>query len=177
MSNKKKQNKSSTKRLFKSPLFPMVSVLVLLGLITILLIVVQERAEKGKLEGNNPYGTDNLSSATIDLLDNKHYQNIILPDELDKRINSGEATTVYFFSPTCVHCKNTTPMVSPLAKELDVDLLQYNLIEFEQGWKGYGITATPTIVFYQDGEEQVRVEGAQSEEVFTNFFNHINSLK
>ena len=86
-------------------------------------------------------------------------------------VEAGEDVTVYFFSPTCPHCVRTTPVVAPLAKDMDVDLVQYNLLEFEQGWNDYGIESTPTIVQYKDGKEVNRIVGYQEEATFKDWFN------
>ncbi len=59
---------------------------------------------KQKAEGN-PFGKEELHPATIDLLDDPNYQNIILPDELREALNNKETITVYFYSSTCEFCK------------------------------------------------------------------------
>ena len=53
-----------------------------------LLIVLNNASNKSKL-ADNPYGTDNLKQETIDQLDDENYQNIILPDDLQKKVESG----------------------------------------------------------------------------------------
>jgi thiol-disulfide isomerase/thioredoxin len=118
-----------------------------------------------KAEGN-VYGKSDLDPATIDQLDDPNYQNIILPDELEKKLENKEDTIVYFFSPLCEHCKVTTPVLMPVADEVGVEINQYNILEYEEGWDQYGITATPTLVHYKDGKEVDRIEGSNSEENF-----------
>ncbi|AQQ52528.1 thioredoxin family protein [Planococcus lenghuensis] len=140
--------------------------------IFVLLIFLNNAANEEKLAGN-PYGTDDLKQETIDQLDDENYQNIILPDELDEKIASGEPTTVYYFSPTCPHCQETTPILMPVAEEMDVEVDQYNLWEFEQGWDEYAIQGTPTLVHYENGEEVARWEGSQPEGNIRRFFDEI----
>ncbi|MBT2678012.1 thioredoxin family protein [Bacillus sp. ISL-35] len=147
---------------------------IIIGLFAALFFVSKAQNEE-KSEGN-PYGKDTLHPETVKQLDDPNYQNIILPDELDKKLEAGENVTVYFFSPTCPHCVRTTPVVAPLAKDMDVDLVQYNLLEFEQGWNDYGIESTPTIVQYKDGKEVNRIVGYQEEATFKDWFNE-NTLK
>jgi thiol-disulfide isomerase/thioredoxin len=118
-----------------------------------------------KAEGN-VYGKSDLDPATIDQLDDPNYQNIILPDELEKKLENKEDTIVYFFSPLCEHCKVTTPVLMPVADEVGVEINQYNILEYEEGWDQYAITATPTLVHYKDGKEVDRIEGSNSEENF-----------
>ncbi|CAM3782402.1 thioredoxin family protein [Mesobacillus thioparans] len=147
---------------------------IIIGLFAALFFVNKAQNEE-KSEGN-PYGKNTLHPETVKQLDDPNYQNIILPDELDKKLEAGEDVTVYFFSPTCPHCVRTTPVVAPLAKDMDVDLVQYNLLEFEQGWNDYGIESTPTIVQYKDGKEVNRIVGYQEEASFKDWFNE-NTLK
>jgi thiol-disulfide isomerase/thioredoxin len=118
-----------------------------------------------KAEGN-VYGKSDLDPATIDQLDDPNYQNIILPDELETKLENKEDTIVYFFSPLCDHCKATTPVLMPVADEVGVEIKQYNILEYEEGWNQYAITGTPTLVHYKDGKEVARVEGSNTEENF-----------
>lgn len=140
--------------------------------IFVLLIFLTNAANEEQLAGN-PYGTDDLEQATIDQLDDENYQNIILPDELDEKIASGDPTTVYYFSPTCPHCQETTPILMPIAEEMGVEVDQYNLLEFEQGWDEYAIQGTPTLVYYENGEEVARWQGSQPEENIRQFFDEV----
>jgi thioredoxin-like negative regulator of GroEL len=113
---------------------------------------------KKKAEGN-PYGKDSLHPETIAQLDDPNYKNLILPEELTKKLADENEVTVYFYSPTCPHCKRTTPILAPLTDEMGIELHQYNLLEFEQGWDQYGIESTPTIVHYKAGKEVARMVG------------------
>lgn len=124
-----------------------------------------------KVSEDNVYKKDTLHPETAAQLDDPHYQNIILPDELEEKLNNNENVTVYFFSPTCPHCVRTTPIVAPLSEEMGIDLVQFNLLEFEDGWDDYQITETPTIVQYKDGKETERITGFQEKEVFEEWFN------
>lgn len=136
-------------------------ILVLFGALAF--ITTYQKNEKAE---GNVYGKSDLHTATIDQLDDPNYQNIILPDELEKKLENKEDTIVYFFSPTCEHCKVTTPVLMPVADEVGVEINQYNILEYEEGWDQYGITATPTLVHYKDGKEVDRIEGSNSEENF-----------
>ncbi|MFJ8263502.1 thioredoxin family protein [Rummeliibacillus sp. NPDC094406] len=127
------------------------------------------KSDEDKL-ANNPYGKTDLNPATVDILKDKNYQNIILPDQLEKKIASGKETMVYFFKSDCIHCHKITPILMPLAKDMGVHIDQFNLLEFEQGWDQYSIEGTPTLVYYKDGKEQLRVVGEQTEDTFKKFF-------
>lgn len=134
---------------------------------TIAFITNSQNKQKAK---SNPYNKKSLQQATIDQLNDPNYQNLILPDELAEALKNKEDKTVYFYSPTCVHCQRTTPIVAPLAEEMGIDLVQYNLLEFEQGWDDYGIDSTPTIVHYKNGKEEARLVGYNDKEVFKKWF-------
>lgn len=153
----------------------MKKMLIIGGVVVVIfaLIVVLTQMSNNEKLANNPYDTDNLDPATIDQLDDENYQNIVLPDELEDQISSGEPTTVYFFSPTCIHCQNTTPVLMPVAEDMEVDVLQYNLLEYDQGWQQYTIQSTPTLVHYENGEEVARWVGAQPKENIEQFFTEV----
>ncbi|MGM0899309.1 MAG: thioredoxin family protein [Bacillota bacterium] len=137
-----------------------------------LIVFLTNQSQNEKL-ADNPYGTDDLNPATIDQLDDENYQNIALPEEVNEQIQSGDPTTVYFFSPTCQYCQETTPVLMPVAEDMDVDVLQYNLLEYEQGWSDYALEATPTLVHYENGQEVARWTGAQPKENIEQFFQEV----
>lgn len=147
--------------------------MIIFGVVLLLLFValgfVANYQNKQQAEGN-PFGKETLNQATIDQLDDPLYENQILPDELETKINNNEAVTVYFYSPTCVHCQNTTPIVVPMTKDLGIDMKKLNLLEFEEAWGGFGIEGTPTIVHYEGGEEVARISGEQPKANFEEFF-------
>ncbi|MEK4487107.1 thioredoxin family protein [Psychrobacillus sp. FSL H8-0484] len=138
----------------------------------VLIFVLNSQKNKNVL-ADNPYDTDNLKQSTIDLIDDPNYQNIILPDDLKAKISSGEPVTAYFFSPECVHCKEMTPRLTPLANENKVDIVKYNVLEYEQGWNDYRIEATPTLVHFEGGKEVARVTGAVPNGQIQAFFDQV----
>lgn len=137
-----------------------------------LIVFLTNQSQDEKL-ADNPYGTDDLNPATIDQLDDENYQNIALPENVNEQIQSGEPTTVYFFSPTCQFCQQTTPILMPVADDMEVEVLQYNLLEFDEGWTDYALEATPTLVHYEDGQEVARWTGAQPKENIEQFFQEV----
>lgn len=149
--------------------------IVIIGIIVVLVIalffVVQYQNNQKTNGSDNPYGTSDLEQETIDQLDDPNYQNQILPDELESKLENGEDVTVYFFSPTCVYCQNTTPYLAPLAEDNGVDMKMFNLLEFGQEGMPYAIESTPTLVHFKDGEEVARIVGQRSEEEFQKFFD------
>lgn len=149
-----------------------VVVIALFAIITVL----SNQSNKEKLK-NNPYGTDNLAKSTIDLIGNKDYSNIILPEELFEKIKSGEPVTAYYFHPECQYCREMTPVIMPIAKEMGVDVHQYNMLEFGKlvnESTDYKIDAWPALVYYENGEEIGRMVGAQPEENIRLFFEEFS---
>ncbi|TQR19075.1 thioredoxin family protein [Psychrobacillus vulpis] len=140
--------------------------------IFVLIIVLNSQKNKDSL-ADNPYDKDNLRQSTIDLIKDPNYQNIILPDKLKTEISSGKPVTVYFFSPECVHCKEMTPRLVPLAEEKGVNIVKYNILEYEQGWDDYLIEATPTLIHYKDGKEVARTVGSQPDDNILAFFDQV----
>ncbi|QAS51681.1 thioredoxin family protein [Halobacillus litoralis] len=141
---------------------------VLAVLIVVLIFVVNYQTSKKTAD--NPYGKDNLDPTTVEQLDNPDYQNQIQPDELEDQIQSGDPTTVYFYDPNCAHCQRVTPILVPIAEEFEVDMKKMNLEEFKDQWGKYGIEGTPTLVHYENGEEQARIAGEQSVTAYDDFF-------
>lgn len=151
----------------------MKKVLIFLGIIVLIFasILILNNVNNQKLLKDNPYGTNDLEQATIDQLDDPNYQNIILPDELNASLANEENKTVYFFSPLCSYCKQTTPIIVPLAEEMGVELELYNILEFNQESAKYNVTKTPTLIYFENGKEVQRFEGAADKQFFENWFN------
>src|SRR5699024_4207640 len=98
---------------------------------------------------NDYKDTKNAEGTSDD--ENNLYDNQIKPDDLRAQIDSGDPMTVYFYSPDCVHCQRTTPVLVPLTEEKDIDMKKLNLKEYKQQWDEYGIEGTPTLIHYDDG--------------------------
>lgn len=143
------------------------------GIIVILfvaIITLTNMSNESKLK-DNPYGTNDLKQSTIDLLSDKNYQNIILPDAFAKKVESGEGVVGYFFSPECSHCKNYTPKLMPIAKKLNVEVHQVNVLEYPELWQEYALEATPTLIYFEDGKEFARLTGDAPNDTTKQFFN------
>ena len=125
---------------------------------------------------NNPYGDKELKQETIDQLNDENYQNIMLPDELEKKIEAGEDLNAYFFSPTCVHCQAFTPVLMPIAEELGIDIAQINVYEYPELWDKYNFDHTPTFIHFENGVEVNRFVGALTENELRDFLDE-NVLK
>ncbi|WP_330948549.1 thioredoxin family protein [Virgibacillus sp. MG-45] len=147
--------------------------LMIVGVIVILFaalyFVNDYKTNKTMDDNENPYGKEGLDQATVNQLDDPNYQNQITPDALKEKLDNKEDVTVYFYSPTCSYCQNTTPVLVPLAEEMNVDIKKMNLLEFKTLWDLYEIEGVPTLVHYENGKEVARISSEQPEESFRAF--------
>lgn len=103
------------------------------------------------------------------------------PKDLDKKLHSKENVFVYFYSPECSVCEETTPFLINLADQMKIELEELNVSEFGKEMDRYNIEYTPTLVYYGKGREVDRLEGGYrivngkpdpaSEQTFRDFFN------
>ncbi len=151
---------------------------IFFGILAVLIVTL---VVLNNLKTDTVYGkpSDDLYPATRDILNDSNYNNIIIPESLEKKLANKESFFVYYFSSTCPHCIHTTPLLKPVADELGINLHQYNLREFPMP-ASTSIESTPTIVYYKDGVETDRIIGGLKEsetteghtmEEFKQFFN------
>ncbi|WP_026690381.1 thioredoxin family protein [Alteribacter aurantiacus] len=144
-----------------------VAIVIIFGALAFVTSYQNQKQSEG-----NPYGVDSLPPETIDTLDNPMYENIILPEELEEKMDNGEDFTVYFFSPACPACSRVSPEIIPMAEEKDVDLHLFNVQVFEEGFDRY-IDATPTVIHYENGEVAYTIEGAADRETYERFYDEV----
>lgn len=129
-------------------------IIVIFGLI----VFLNKQSNETKLK-DNPYGTKDLKQSTIGLIGDKNYNNIVMPEDLYEKVSSGEEVTAYFFSPECQYCMKMTPILMPIAEKNEIQVYQYNMLEFSKEAQPYGITSWPTLIHYKDGKEVARSVG------------------
>lgn len=139
---------------------------VYIGIVVVLLVAIfsMDMFENNKVNALYQKPTGELNLATKELLNDPNYQNIILPEELDQKIEDKEDFLVYMFSSSCIYCKATTPKIMPIVDELEMDLPQFNLLEFPTYQKKYNVEYTPTLIAFEDGVEVERIVGGVEEE-------------
>jgi len=147
----------------------------LIVVLFVALAIINNVQKDKKIEEYSLYNKDDLAPETIALLDNPNYQNLILPEQLDEKLQNKETVTVYFYGSDCQYCMDSTPRLVELSDELSIDIPQFNLTEFPDGWEKYNIEYTPTVVQYVNGEETARVIGAATKEEFKQWLEQ-NSL-
>jgi len=114
-----------------------------------------------------------LTNQESDTSNEEYYSQAVEPDQLEQQIAEEDSLTVYYFSPECHHCQETTPRLMPLADDMDVDMTLFNLLEHDESWSNFNIESTPTVVHYENGEEVNRIVGAAPNEQFESFFNQV----
>lgn len=149
----------------------MVYVTAIVAIFALLFIVKSMSVSANDADAKRLYkvSASKLNSLTVAQLKDPNYQNIVLPDDIDTKMKNKEPMFVYFFKSDCEHCMVTTPVLYPLTKEMNINLMQLNLLEFPDGWTKYKIEGTPTLVYYKDGKEVDRLVGENTKEKFTEF--------
>ncbi|BCB35810.1 thioredoxin [Bacillus cereus] len=99
-----------------------------------------------------------------------YYSNKISLEDLNKNIENKKEQTIYFYQTSCVHCQKVSPIVVPLAKDLNVDMKVIDIENLNEPWDKYNIQGTPTIIHFKDGKEVSRISGEQSKDKFKEWF-------
>ncbi|MCD2138992.1 thioredoxin family protein [Salinicoccus halitifaciens] len=137
---------------------------IVVAFIAIFIVMNNNSSEPDQLSdsGYYPYTDmepEALSGPTIDALDNEDYHYNQTPAEVAGAIEDGDGQYVYFWSPTCPHCLEATPLLVDAFEQADEDLIQLNVLEYEEPWSTYELEATPTLIYFEDGEEVERITG------------------
>lgn len=99
-----------------------------------------------------------------------YYSNKISLEDLNKNIEDKKEQTIYFYQTSCVHCQKVSPIVVPLAKDLNVDMKVIDIENLNEPWDKYNIQGTPTIIHFKDGKEVSRISGEQTKDKFKEWF-------
>lgn len=133
----------------------------------VILYIVNHQSNKAAMEkliepAQKLYQTtpDQLNPATQKQLNDPNYQNIILQVELIERLEKGEGMFVYFFSPLCQFCVESTPIVNETASDLQIEIHQFNVLENQLAFQLFQFDSTPTLIYFEDGQEQGRLVGS-----------------
>ncbi|PYE89480.1 thioredoxin family protein [Bacillus sp. 196mf] len=107
-----------------------------------------QKMEEGGATGSQTDGPD-------------YYTNKISLSDLQKNLKEKKEETVYFYQTSCVHCQKLSPVVVPMAKDLNVDMKVMDIEKLDAPWDEYKIQGTPTIIYFKDGKEVSRISGEQ----------------
>lgn len=99
-----------------------------------------------------------------------YYSNKISLEDLNRNIEDKKEQTISFYQTSCVHCQKVSPIVVPLAKDLNVDMKVIDIENLNEPWDKYNIQGTPTIIHFKDGKEVSRISGEQSKDKFKEWF-------
>ena len=99
-----------------------------------------------------------------------YYSNKISLEDLNKNIEDKKNKRFTSIKPLCVHCQKVSPIVVPLAKDLNVDMKVIDIENLNEPWDKYNIQGTPTIIHFKDGKEVSRISGEQSKDKFKEWF-------
>ncbi|WP_369899791.1 thioredoxin family protein [Bacillus manliponensis] len=133
------------------------SITVLLVLVVITFIINEEESKNKKTLGT---GVE-----TID-----YYKNQITPEQLQQDISNNKAKIVYFYKTTCFYCAKVSPIIVPMAENMNISMQVLNLEDHSDGWDMFQIEGTPTIISYKEGKEANRILGEQSRETYQDWF-------
>lgn len=77
-------------------------------------------------------------------------------------LNSDKLVLTDFYSDSCIPCKRLSPVLSELEREYGDNLKVVKVnINFDSAlMEKYEVQASPTIIFFKDGQEQSRLRGA-----------------
>ena len=75
-----------------------------------------------------------------------------------------ESLFVYFFSPLCPYCVESTPILNEIANEVGVEIRQLNVLEDPEAFNHYSFESTPTLIYFEQGEEKSRLVGGIADE-------------
>ncbi|TKI86515.1 thioredoxin family protein [Bacillus mycoides] len=111
---------------------------------------------------------NNTSSKAV--TKNDYYKNKITIDQLENDISNNKEKVIYFYQTTCFHCKLVSPIIVPMAEDMNINMQVIDLETYKEGWDKFKITGTPTVVHYKKGKEIDRIEGEQEETTFRKWF-------
>ncbi|MEK4740884.1 MULTISPECIES: thioredoxin family protein [unclassified Bacillus (in: firmicutes)] len=118
-----------------------------------------------QMEEKNASTSQKIDNATGSQTDGSdYYTNKISLSDLQKNLKEKKEETVYFYQTSCVHCQKLSPIVVPMAKDLNVDMKVMDIEKLDAPWDEYKIQGTPTIIHFKDGKEVSRISGEQSKD-------------
>ncbi|OPA26147.1 thioredoxin family protein [Bacillus cereus] len=112
---------------------------------------------------------NNTSSKTV--TKNDYYKNKITINQLENDIANNKEKVIYFYQTTCFHCKLVSPIIVPMAEDMNINMQVIDLETYKEGWDKFKITGTPTVIHFKKGKEINRIEGEQEETTFRKWFN------
>ncbi|MFD2171613.1 thioredoxin family protein [Tumebacillus lipolyticus] len=97
------------------------------------------------------------------------YQDEISVSEMESKVSSQDDFFAYFYQPSCEHCKVVSPMLIPMAKQMNEALFPVNIYGKNSTWEKYQVEGTPALIHFKEGKEVGRLVGEQSKTTFEEF--------
>ncbi|MBE7104734.1 thioredoxin family protein [Bacillus cereus] len=114
-----------------------------------------------QMEEKSASTSQKLNNTTSQTDGPDYYTNKISLSDLQKNLEEKKEQTVYFYQTSCVHCQKLSPIVVPMAKDLNIDMKVMDIEKLDAPWDDYKIKGTPTIIHFKDGKEVSRISGEQ----------------
>ncbi|GIP33918.1 co-chaperone YbbN [Paenibacillus sp. J2TS4] len=145
---------------------------IIVAVFVLLFVLNKASVSSNDAKAKELYGVsaNKLQPETIKQLDDPNYQSIVLPQQLEQSINNKESMFVYFFSPDCHFCQRVTPVIYPMSQEMDIELKQFNILEFRNYLSTYQIESWPVLAYFKDGVEVERIVGEAAKDNYKQFF-------
>lgn len=79
-------------------------------------------------------------------------------------LEAGVPVLVEFYSDSCIPCKQMSPILGDLEDDYEgrLKVVKVNVNFDGELAETYGVMASPTVLFFKDGEEQSRLRGLQN---------------
>lgn len=102
-------------------------------------------------------------------------ERITAADFEDKVLKAQIPVLVDFYSDSCVPCKMLSPILSQIGTELDgkLDIYKVNVGYEQELVDKYDVMASPTLIFFRDGEEVSRLQGMTQKAVIIEEFEKL----
>ena len=111
----------------------------------------------------------------------KSYLSEISYDEYKKLVDDKETFILEVMSDDCINCTKFSPKLEEVANEYEVTVYYMNAGKLtEDQLDEFGVTGTPTVLFYIDGEEKTtsaRIIGNVSKEKIISKFTASDFIK
>ncbi|PEP83615.1 thioredoxin family protein [Bacillus pseudomycoides] len=99
-----------------------------------------------------------------------YYTNKISSSDIRKNNEEKKEQTIYFYQTDCHYCEKVSPIVVPMAKDMNIDMKVIDILNDNPTWDDYKIEGTPTIIHFKDGKEVNRISGEQPKDNFEKWF-------
>ncbi|MEK7018087.1 thioredoxin family protein [Bacillus sp. FSL R9-9410] len=110
------------------------------------------------------FAVTQMEKKNVSTTEKDYYTNKISLSDLQKNLKEKKEETVYFYQTSCVHCQKLSPILVPMAKDLNFDMKVMDIEKLDAPWDEYKIKGTPTIIHFKDGKEVSRISGEQPED-------------